>query len=101
MVNTHSTHSWLGSFAGRLIQLRPRLSIGSAVQYAVMNIHEAADLDPHRAAEDFVSAKRPPDLVRPPRVARPADPDAVRCRSLAGSFFTGPAPGATRSLPAA
>jgi len=49
-----STHAWLGSFAGRLLQLRPSMSIGSAVRYAVMSIHHAAGLDPRRAAELLV-----------------------------------------------
>lgn len=49
-----STHAWLGSFAGRLLQLRPSMSIGSAVRYAVMSIHVAAGLDPRRAAELLV-----------------------------------------------
>jgi hypothetical protein len=52
--NPPSTHAWLGSFAGRLLQLRPSMSIGSAVRYAVMSIHHAAGLDPRRAAELLV-----------------------------------------------
>lgn len=58
-----STHAWLGSFAGRLLQLRPSMSIGSAVRYAVMSIHHAAGLDPRRAAEllvvDGLASTRP------------------------------------------
>jgi hypothetical protein len=57
MVKKHSTHSWLGSFAGRLMQLRPDMSIGSAVRCAVENIHHATNRDPERAAEAFAHAK--------------------------------------------
>jgi hypothetical protein len=51
MVQTHCTHSWLGSFAARLLQLRPGMSLGSAVHCAVQNIHKSSDLDPTKAAE--------------------------------------------------
>lgn len=50
------THSWIGSFAGRLMQLRPTMSLGAAVRYAVMSIHHAEQLDPVRAAELLVMA---------------------------------------------
>jgi hypothetical protein len=53
MVKGHCTHSWLGSFAVRLIQLRPKMSVGRAVSCAVASIHRAADIDPLRAAEIF------------------------------------------------
>jgi hypothetical protein len=55
VIETHNTHSWLGSFAARLIQLRPWMSIGSAVTCAVSSIHHAANVDPFRAAEIFVA----------------------------------------------
>jgi hypothetical protein len=81
MANSHCTHSWLGSFAGRLIQLRPRLSVGSAVTCAVSSFHHAADIDPHRAAEIFASAipvvgtaKKPVDRQNEPRAAKRLTP---------------------------
>lgn len=84
MVNTHCTHSWLGSFAGRLIQLRPAMNIGAAVQYAVMSIHHASDLDPLRAAELFVLANPPATPIRARRAERQAEAPAARYRSLFG-----------------
>jgi len=56
MINKLSSHEWLGSFAGRLLQLRPSMHVGTAVQHAVTSIHLAADLDPHQAAELLASA---------------------------------------------
>jgi hypothetical protein len=53
------THSWLGNFAGRLLQLRPDLSAVSAVHCAVENIHRSSDIDPQRAAELVVDAAEP------------------------------------------
>jgi hypothetical protein len=54
------THSWLGNFAGRLLQLRPGLSAASAIHCAVENIHRSSDIDPQRAAELVVNAAEPP-----------------------------------------
>jgi hypothetical protein len=51
MIQKHCTHSWLGAFAARLLQLRPGMSLGSAVHCAVQNIHQSAGLDPTKAAE--------------------------------------------------
>ena len=53
MVKKYSTHSWLGSFAGRLMQLQPHMSISCAVRCAVESIHHSIGLDPHEAAETF------------------------------------------------
>jgi hypothetical protein len=86
MVKKHCTHSWLGSFAGRLIQLRPSMSIGSAVSYAVSSIHHAADIDPHRAAEIFVLANPMPEPVTQRRAARRVDSPAARYRALFGGL---------------
>lgn len=85
MVKEHCTHSWLGSFAGRLIQLRPSMGIGSAVSYAVLSIHHAADIDPHRAAEIFVQANPMPEPVVQ-RAARQVDSPAARYRALFGGL---------------
>ena len=82
MDSTHSTHSWVGSFAGRLLQLRPELGIGSAVNYAVHSIHHAADLDPQRAAEIFILANPPAEATR--RSARPSEPPSAKYRALFG-----------------
>lgn len=84
MVNTHCTHSWLGSFAGRLIQLRPTMNIGSAVQYAVMSIHHASDLDPRRAAEIFVLANPVAGPLRQRKAERQTEAPAARYRALFG-----------------
>jgi hypothetical protein len=66
MVKEHCTHSWLGSFAARLIQLRPQTSIGSAVSCAVSSIHHAADMDPCLAAEIFVQMNNPDPRLSSP-----------------------------------
>ena len=84
MVKHHSTHSWIGGFAARLVQLRPVLSIGCAVQYAVMSIHYAADLDPARAAEIFVIANPLSDSLKQQRTEQRAESHAVRYRNLFG-----------------
>jgi len=84
MANTHCTHSWIGSFAARLIQLRPTLNIGSAVQYAVMSIHHASDLDPRRAAEIFVLANPTAAPLRHRQAERQTEAPAARYRMLFG-----------------
>lgn len=84
MVKNHSTHTWIGSFAARLVQLRPVLSIGSAVQYAVMSIHHAADLDPGRAAEIFVISNPMSGSIKQRRAEQPAESHAARYRNLFG-----------------
>lgn len=84
MDNPHTTHSWVGSFAGRLLQLRPELGIGSAVNYAVHSIHHAADLDPQRAAEIFILANPLTDAERARRAERPSEPPSAKYRALFG-----------------
>jgi len=88
MVKNHSTHSWLGGFVERLLQLRPTLGIGSAVQYAVMSIHHAADLDPRRAAEIFVAANPASQAIKQQRATRPKESPVARYRSLFGMQAT-------------
>jgi len=95
MVNTHCTHSWLGSFAGRLIQLQPTMNIGSAVQYAVMSIHHASDLDPRRAAEIFVLANPTAAPLRQRQAVRQTEAPAARYRTLFG--HRAPAPVSVRA----
>jgi hypothetical protein len=86
MVKNHSTHTWIGSFAERLVQLRPVLGIGSAVQYAVMSIHYAADIDPRRAAEIFVISNPMSDSIKQRRAEPPpAVSPAARYRNLFGA----------------
>lgn len=90
MVKNHCTHTWIGSFAARLTQLRPGLCIGSAVQYAVMSLHHAAELEPRRAAEIFVIANPNPDSVQRRPAAQPAELHAARYRSLFGARLAAP-----------
>ena len=59
MVKGHCTHSWLAGFAARLMQLRPQIGVGRAVAYAVASIHNAADVDPRRAAEEMFAKMDP------------------------------------------
>jgi hypothetical protein len=81
--NRHDTHAWLGSFAGRLLQLRPAMSVGAAVRYAVMSIHHAAALEPRRAAELLLmNDPTPAPVVRPSMAAR----RPVRVNGLSSLF---------------
>ena len=97
MVKNHCTHSWIGSFADRLAELRPGLSLGSVVQYAVMSIHYAADLEPRRAAEVFVMANPLSSTIKQQRSARPTRSHAARYRNLFGTFIAPPALAIARS----
>jgi hypothetical protein len=85
VVYTNSSHSWIGRFAVRLMQLRPSMNIGSAVQYAVTSIHHAADLDPCRAAEILVLANRQSEPLDACRVMRPRQSHATRYRTMFGA----------------
>ena len=62
-----STHAWLGTFAARLMQLCPTMGPGSAVRHAVRSIHDAAGLDPRRAAELLVTNQLDSRPVAVPR----------------------------------
>ena len=86
MVKNHSTHSWLGGFTERLVQLRPTLNVATAVQYAVMSIHYAAELDPRRAAE-IVLSNPASEAVKKRRAARARESQATRYQTLFGSHF--------------
>jgi hypothetical protein len=90
MEKKYSTHSWLGSFAGRLIQLWPSMHIGSAVQCAVMSIHYAVDLDPRQAAELFATANPTlePKPVPTKRSAPAKESQTSRYRTMFGSRLT-------------
>jgi len=58
-----STHSWLGRFCVRLMQLCPDTNVAHAVQHAVATFPYASDLEPERAAEVF--AQRHPAEMHP------------------------------------
>ena len=48
-----TSHTWIGGFAVRLMQLKPGLHAGPAIHLAVQN-HEAAHrMQPQMAAEEF------------------------------------------------
>jgi len=51
----NATHSWIGHFAGRLMQLQPTLSAVNAVCLAVERHNEARALAPREAADTFAS----------------------------------------------
>ena len=89
----HGTHSWLGGFAARLLQLRPHVSLQSAIQCAVVNFHHAADMAPQAAAELFVQAN---PIVGGSAPSRPAEPQAARYRTMFGHCFGSPAVNAWR-----
>jgi hypothetical protein len=94
MVKEHSTHSWLGTFAMRLIQLRPRLSIGYAVTCAVSSIHCASEIDPRRAAEIYLQANPIPKQAASRRATRRVSAPASGYRAFVGSLFSMPSSGA-------
>jgi hypothetical protein len=53
MRDKHSTHTWIGGFAARLLQLCPGFSVVQAVNCAVESLHDSEDAEPRQAAEDF------------------------------------------------
>jgi len=53
-----STHTWLGQFAARLMELRPETTLVQAVQCAVANFPFAEHLEPEKAAA-MIAAVRP------------------------------------------
>jgi hypothetical protein len=88
MLAPHSTHSWIGGFAGRLLQIRPRMGVGSAVTCAVTCIHHASGIEPRRAAELFALAHPEGSLFQTRRAVPATGPRTVKAewRSLwAGS----------------
>jgi hypothetical protein len=52
-----STHLWISTFAGRLMQLQPGLSMASAINCAVENFHRRHEFEPGVAAERSARAK--------------------------------------------
>lgn len=77
------THAWIGGFAARLIQLRPRTSVGSAVGCAVACFHDAAALPPARAVDIFLLTRATPPRRLPGLPA--AVPSRVDLDPVAGS----------------
>jgi len=55
-VASGDSHAWLGKFASRLLELRPRGSAISAMRCAVSTFHDAGDLDPRKAADSYAAA---------------------------------------------
>jgi hypothetical protein len=86
MVKTHSTHSWLGSFAGRLMQLRPDLTLGSAVQCAVEHLHRATELDPQSAAEEYAQLSLNARSIAHRRAVAQRAAASARYRDLFGAI---------------
>ena len=89
VVNIPSSHAWIGSFAAHLMQLRPSMKLGSAVQYAVMSIHHAANLDPHRAAELLALASLNAKPVGERHGARPVERHAAKYQALFATRTSG------------
>jgi len=48
-----TSHAWIGGFAVRLMQLKPGLHAGPAIQLAVQNHELAGGMQPQMAAEEF------------------------------------------------
>jgi len=95
MVKPPSTHDWIGSFAGRLIQLRPSMKVSTAVQYAVMSIHHAADLDPYRAAELLLLSIPANERVGAHGAAQAPERQASRYQEMFDARAAEPLPAAT------
>jgi len=89
--NMPSSHAWIGSFAAHLMQLRPSMKLGSAVQYAVMSIHHAADMDPQRAAELLALASSTPEPVGDRYSARRVERHTARYQALFAARASRPA----------
>jgi len=53
MLSPDATHSWIGHFAGRLMQLQPKLLPGNAVFLAVERHDDSRTLAPLEAADAF------------------------------------------------
>ena len=74
-----SSHTWLGKFASRLLELRPRASAVSAMRCAVSTFHDAGDLDPRKAADSYAAAYL---RMKTMRAAVKADPPSSRYEAM-------------------
>jgi len=52
-----SSHTWLGMFANRLLELRPTASVASSMRCAVSTFHDSCKLDPRKAADNYASTR--------------------------------------------
>jgi hypothetical protein len=77
-----SSHEWLGTFAARLIQLRPAMSADAAMRYAVMSIRHAMDLDPTHAAELLVAVEPSDTPVMPRSSGDQREPPSARYEAM-------------------
>jgi hypothetical protein len=69
------------------MELRPTASIASAVQCAVANIQDAADLDPRIAADCFAAARA---CARTRQTAFPKEPQSSRYQAMFGGSANDP-----------
>jgi len=60
----YTSHSWLGAFAARLLELHPQTKIGTAIRAAVRTYHDAIGFDPRVAAEHFLVGGSMPCSVK-------------------------------------
>ena len=81
-----STHLWISTFAGRLMQLQPGLSMASAINCAVENFHRRHDFEPSNAAERSARAKwtRMP-VASSKEIPGPQQPPSVRYQDMFGA----------------
>jgi hypothetical protein len=83
MAPEQSTHTWLGAFAARLLQLRPGFDASSAIRCAVENIHDLTELDPRCAAEQFAHANAwTLTAAQEPEAPQAGEPQSSRYRRL-------------------
>lgn len=59
---SHPKHVWLQRFGAHLMQLQPHLNaLVAATKHAIDTFHDASDLDPEEAADNFVADERRSD----------------------------------------
>lgn len=58
---SHPKHVWLQRFGAHLMQLQPNMNALVATKHAIDTFHDAADLEPEEAADNFVADERRSD----------------------------------------
>jgi len=56
VINGNSSRSWLGIFAGRLLESRPGATVASSMCHAVSGNPGASSFDPRKMADSYAAA---------------------------------------------
>jgi hypothetical protein len=98
LTSAESSHTWLGMFAIRLLELRPSASVVSSIRCAVLRFHVAGDLDPRKAADSYAAAYL---RVKATRAALEEDPASSRYKAIfrLAQSATETAPSDTKATP--